>query len=119
MNASMPNNKEDFEWWVQKYIPMSYDLNLINKLVHEVTQQHPHPPPPHLLQNQQQQQQYTLELLADELGIPIFPLFSSAAGQSLLALLAYTQLGKLSMYKLRNGTDFSYYRNMIYGITQE
>ncbi|CAH01890.1 CCR4-NOT core DEDD family RNase subunit POP2 [Kluyveromyces lactis] len=124
MNTNMPNNKEDFEWWVQKYIPTSYDLNLINKLVHEVTQQHPHPPPLHLLQSQQQQQQnqqqqYTLELLADELGIPIFPLFSSAAGQSLLALLAYTQLGKLSLYKLRNGTDFSYYKNLIYGITQE
>ena len=69
--------------------------------------------------SQQQQQQYTLELLADELGIPIFPLFSSAGGQSLLALLAYTQLGKLSMFKLRNGTDFNHYLNLIYGITQE
>ena len=58
MNTNMPNNKEDFEWWVKKYIPVSYDLNLINKLVHEVTQQQPHPPS---IPSQQQQQQYTLE----------------------------------------------------------
>ncbi|CAR21350.1 CCR4-NOT core DEDD family RNase subunit POP2 [Lachancea thermotolerans CBS 6340] len=109
MNNSMPNNKEDYVWWVQQFVPNFYDLNLINKF----SQQHPSQ-----LQ-QQHQPQFTLETMADELGIPRFSLFSSTAGQSLLALLTFTTLLNLPLPQPQLGPDLTRYKNMIYGITNE
>lgn len=109
MNDAMPNNKEDYVWWVHQFMPNFYDLNLINKFAQQ-----------HLNQLQQQHQpQFTLETMADELGIPRFPLFSSTAGQSLLALLTFTHLFNLPVPHPQLGPDLSRYKNMIYGITEE
>lgn len=108
MNDAMPNNLKDFEWWVHKYFPSVYDLNLIYKIIRDF--KHP---------QQVQPSQYTLSTLADEIGIPRFPIFTTTAGQSLLMLLSFCQLNKLSMHKFPNGTDFSKYKNVIYGINGE
>ncbi|CCD27468.1 CCR4-NOT core DEDD family RNase subunit POP2 NDAI_0K02770 [Naumovozyma dairenensis CBS 421] len=163
MNDSMPNNKEDFEWWVNKYMPNVYDLNLIHKIIKDFTQQPPGlpgllnpndnsnntnnlsgnaglnalgvppppPPPPGVNitdstannnnnnnnnNNPSQHHQYTLTSLADELGIPRFPVFTTTAGQSLLMLLSFCHLSKLSMHRFPDGTDFVKYKNVIYGI---
>ena len=111
MNDSMPNNKEDFEWWVHQYMPNFYDLNLVYKIIQEFKN-------PQLQQSsqQQQQQQYSLTTLADELGLPRFSIFTTTGGQSLLMLLSFCQLSKLSMHKFPNGTDFAKYQGVIYGI---
>lgn len=110
MNDSMPNNREDFEWWVHKFIPNFYDLNLICKVMQDYKQQQ---------QQQQQQRQYTLASLAEELGIPRYSMFMTTGGESLLTSLGFFQLNKLSMNKMPNGTGFSSYRNLIYGINGE
>ncbi|SCU92249.1 LADA_0F15390g1_1 [Lachancea dasiensis] len=113
MNNSMPNNKEDYVWWVHQFMPNFYDLNLINKFAQQQQQQG---------QNQSQspsQLQPTLESMADELGIPRLPLFSSTAGQSLLALLTFTHLFKLRIPHPQLGPNIARYKNMIYGITNE
>lgn len=107
MNDSMPNNREDFEWWVHKFIPNFFDLNLICKVMQDYKQQ------------QQQQRQYTLASLAEELGIPRYSIFMTTGGESLLTALSFFQLNKLSMNKMPNGTIFSSYRNLIYGINGE
>ncbi|KAL3231379.1 Poly(A) ribonuclease POP2 [Nakaseomyces bracarensis] len=106
MNDSMPNNKDDFEWWVHKYLPNFYDLNLVYKAIQD-------------FKHQNQQQQYTLTSLADELGIPRFSIFTTTGGQSLLMLLSFCQLSKMSLHKLPNGADLLTYRNVIYGIDGE
>lgn len=110
MDDSMPNNMQEFQWWVNKLVPNFYDLNLLYKVIKEFKQQQ---------QQLQQQQQITLASLADELGIPRFPLFNTTGGQSLLALLAFSQLGNVSKHKLPNGTDFAAYHNLIHGINAE
>ncbi|KTB12582.1 Poly(A) ribonuclease POP2 [Nakaseomyces glabratus] len=106
MNNSMPNNKDDFEWWVHKYLPNFYDLNLVYKAIQDFKQPN-------------QQQQYTLTSLADDLGIPRFSIFTTTGGQSLLMLLSFCQLAKVSLNKLPNGADLISYRNIIYGIDGE
>lgn len=111
-NNCMPNNREDFEWWVHKFLPNFYDLNLICKVIQDFKQQQQQQPP-------QQQQQFTLASLAEELGISRFPIFTTTGGQSLLTSLGYFQLSKLSMNKLPNGTTFASYKNLIYGINGE
>ncbi|AQZ13366.1 POP2 (YNR052C) [Zygosaccharomyces parabailii] len=111
MNDSMPNNREEFEWWVHKFLPNFFDLNLICKVIQDYKQQQ-HP-------GSQQQQQFSLASLAEELGIPKFPLFTTTGGQSLLTLMGFFQLSKLSMNKLPNGLSFSNYKNLIYGINGE
>ena len=109
MNDSMPNNREDFEWWVHKFIPNFYDLNLICKVMQDYKQQ----------QQQQQQRQYSLASLAEELGIPRYSVFMTTGGESLLTALGFFQLNKSSMSKMPNGTIFASYRNLIYGINGE
>ncbi|QLQ81261.1 hypothetical protein HG537_0F00220 [Torulaspora globosa] len=109
MNNDMPNNREDFEWWVHKFIPNFYDLNLICKVMQDSKQQQP----------TQQQKQYTLSSLAEELGIPRYSLFLTTGGESLLTGLCFFQLNKLLANKMPNGTNFSSYRNLIYGINGE
>ncbi|SCU77486.1 LANO_0A00496g1_1 [Lachancea nothofagi CBS 11611] len=113
MNNAMPNNKEDYVWWVHQFMPSFYDLNLINKFAQQQQQQQ------NQTQGQPQQQQPTLEAMADDIGIPRFPLFSSTAGQSLLALLTFTHLLKLRVPHPQLGPDLARYKNMIYGITNE
>lgn len=113
MNQLMPNNKEDYEWWIHMYMPNFYDLNLLNKFIQDVKKMNQQQ------KSQQQSQQYSLENLSDELGIPRFSIFTTTGGQSLLTLLTFIQLGKLSMNKLPNGMDFNTYKNLIYGITNE
>ncbi|AET40863.1 CCR4-NOT core DEDD family RNase subunit POP2 Ecym_7005 [Eremothecium cymbalariae DBVPG len=111
-DTAMPNNKEDYEYWVQKFLPNFYDLNVISKSVQDLIQQRN--------QQLQQGQQYSLESLADEVGIPRFPLFNTTGGQSLLALLTFTRLSKFPFFKLPNGkTDLSQFKNSIYGINKE
>lgn len=112
MNNSMPNNREEFEWWVHKFLPNFYDLNLICKVIQDYKQQQQ----PAAVS---QQQQFSLASLAEELGIPKFPLFTTTGGQALLTLLGFFQLSKLSMNKLPNGLSFSNYKNLIYGINGE
>ncbi|AAS50890.2 ABR119Cp [Eremothecium gossypii ATCC 10895] len=108
-DASMPNNKEDYEFWVQKFLPSFYDLNVLSKAVHDLKGQRSIPQP-----------QHSLESLADELGIPRFPLFNTTGGQSLLALLAFVRLAKFPVFKLSNGSlDFAQFKNSIYGINKE
>ena len=147
-NDIMPTNREEFGWWVQKFLPSTYDLNLLYKIIRSYK-------PPHMMQQQQQQQQqqhqlqlqlqlqsqpqpqqaqqpqqqppmppqgqqhYTLTTLSDELGIPRFPVFTATGGQSLLMLLCFCQLSKLSMEKLPDGSSFQRYKNVIYGINEE
>ncbi|AMD20580.1 HDL164Wp [Eremothecium sinecaudum] len=109
-NLPMPNNKEDYEFWVQKFMPNFYDLNVINKSVQELKQQR--------TKQLQQSQQYSVESLADEVGIPRFPIFNTTGGQSLLALLTFTRLSKFP-FKLPNGsTDLAQFNNSIYGINK-
>lgn len=108
MSKAMPNNKEEYVWWVENFMPNFYDLNLINKFTAS-TKQH----------NPQQQAQYSLESMADELGIPRFPLFTTTGGQSLLALLTFTFLAKLPLHNIQPGFELTDYKNMIYGITNE
>ncbi|SCU77293.1 LAMI_0A00562g1_1 [Lachancea mirantina] len=110
MDYSMPNNKEDYVWWVKTYLPNFYDLNLVGKSAH-------------FTKNQQSQQnpqaQYTLEAMADELGIPRFSIFTTTGGQSLLALMIFTFLKKLLGVSIPASSDFAEYKNMIYGISNE
>lgn len=113
MNNLMPNNREDFEWWVHKFVPNFYDLNLICKVIQDFKQQQQQQ------QHPAQQQQSTLASLAEELGIPRFPLFTTTGGQSLLTSLGFSQLAKISLNKLPNGTSLSSYKNLIYGINGE
>ncbi|QLG73508.1 hypothetical protein HG535_0F00180 [Zygotorulaspora mrakii] len=117
-NNCMPNNREDFEWWVHRFLPNFYDLNLICKVIQDFRQQQQQQQPQQQ-QPQQQPQQFTLASLAEDLGISRFPLFTTTAGQSLLTSLGFFQLSKLSMNKLPNGTTFETYRNLIYGINGE
>ncbi|SCU92536.1 LAME_0F00386g1_1 [Lachancea meyersii CBS 8951] len=112
MNSAMPNNKEDYVWWVQQFMTNFYDLNLINKFAQLQLQQGQK-------QNPTPQQQPTLEAMADEIGIPRFPLFSSTAGQSLLALLTFTHLFQLRIPHPQLGPNLTRCKNMIYGITNE
>nr|CAI6751698.1 CMF_HP1_G0046190.mRNA.1.CDS.1 [Saccharomyces cerevisiae] len=92
-------------------MPNFYDLNLVYKIIQEFKN-------PQLQQSsqQQQQQQYSLTTLADELGLPRFSIFTTTGGQSLLMLLSFCQLSKLSMHKFPNGMDFAKYQGVIYGI---
>ncbi|CCF57474.1 hypothetical protein KAFR_0C04830 [Kazachstania africana CBS 2517] len=107
MNDTMPNNRQEFEWWIHKFIPNLYDLNLLHKLIRDFKQP------------QAQTHQFNLTTLADEVGLPRFPIFTTTGGQSLLMLLTFCQLCKISMNKLPNGTDFANYKNVIYGIDEE
>lgn len=111
MNNDMPNNREDFEWWVHKYMPSFYDLNLICKVMQDTKQQQQ--------QSTQQQKQYTLSSLAEELGIPRYSLFVTTGGESLLTGICFFQLNKFLAGKMPNGSSFSSYRNLIYGINGE
>lgn len=111
MDLPMPNNKEDYEFWVQKFLPEFYDLNVISKSIQELKQQRTQQP--------QQNQQYSLESLAYEVGIPRFPIFNTIGGQSLLAFIIFTRLSKFP-FKFSNGiTDFSQFKNCIYGINKD
>ncbi|SCU92750.1 LAFA_0F12618g1_1 [Lachancea sp. 'fantastica'] len=114
MNNAMPNNKEDYVWWVHQFMTNFYDLNLINKFSQQQLQQNQKQKPP-----APQHPQPTLEAMADEIGIPRFPLFSSTAGQSLLALLTFTHLFQLRIPHPQLGPSLARYKNMIYGITNE
>lgn len=111
MNNDMPNNREDFEWWVHKFMPNFYDLNLICKVMQDSKQQQQ--------PSAQQQKQYTLASLAEELGIPRYSLFVTTGGESLLTGLCFFQLNKFLTNKMPNGANFSSYRNLIYGINGE
>lgn len=115
INNLMPNNKEDFEWWVHKFLPNVYDLNILEKSVKELKNPKS--------QNKQaptlQPDSDSLNELGEELGIPRFNIFGSAAGQSLLALLSYCQLSKICLHKLPNGNDFTQFNGVLYGIDLE
>ncbi|CCK69768.1 CCR4-NOT core DEDD family RNase subunit POP2 KNAG_0D00160 [Huiozyma naganishii CBS 8797] len=114
MNDIMPNNREDFEKWVHTLMPNMFDLNLIFKVIRDLQN-----PLPQGAQQGQTSSQFTLTSLADELAIPRFPVFTTTGGQSLLMLLCFCQLNKLSMHKFPNGVDFGKYKNIIYGIDGE
>lgn len=108
MNDMMPATRKDFEWWVHKFMPNLYDLNLIYKIIHDFKHQ-----------PQSQAPQYSLTTLGDEIGIPRFPIFTTTGGQALLMLLSFCYLSKLSMNRLPDGSDFVQYKNTIYGINEE
>ncbi|CAL9728545.1 poly(A) ribonuclease Pop2p [Monosporozyma unispora] len=114
MNDIMPNNRKDFEWWIHKYMPNLFDLNLIYKVVRGFK----YPPAQGKLQQQVQQpsMEFTLTNLADDVGLPRFPVFTTTGGQSLLMLLSFCQLNKISMHTFPDGTDFDNVKNVIYGI---
>lgn len=114
MNDIMPNNRKDFEWWIHKYMPSLFDLNLIYKVVRGFK----YPPAQGKLQQQVQQppMEFTLTNLADDVGLPRFPIFTTTGGQSLLMLLSFCQLNKISAHTFPDGTDFDNVKNVIYGI---
>ncbi|SMN21611.1 similar to Saccharomyces cerevisiae YNR052C POP2 RNase of the DEDD superfamily, subunit of the Ccr4-Not complex that mediates 3' to 5' mRNA deadenylation [Maudiozyma saulgeensis] len=112
MNDMMPSTRTDFEWWVHKFMPNLYDLNLIYKMIRDF--KNPQQP-----QSQGQPPKYSLTTVGDEIGIPRFPIFTTVGGQALLMLLSFCYLSKLSMHKLPDGTDFAQYKNVIYGINED
>ncbi|CCE65789.1 hypothetical protein TPHA_0M02150 [Tetrapisispora phaffii CBS 4417] len=120
MNDMMPNNTKDFEWKVNKYLPNFYDLNLIYKIIDDFKEQLKLSQQPQQQQQQpQQQNQLSLTSLAEELGIPRFPIFTTTGGNSLLTSLVFSQLSNMSMKKLPNGLEFSHYKNLIFGILND
>lgn len=116
MNDIMPNNRKDFEWWIHEYMPNLYDLNLIYKVVRGF--KYPSNQNKNKLQQQMPQpsMEFTLTNLADDVGLPRFPVFTTTGGQSLLMLLSFCQLNKISMHTFPDGTDFDTVKNVIYGI---
>ncbi|CAB4255440.1 similar to Saccharomyces cerevisiae YNR052C POP2 RNase of the DEDD superfamily, subunit of the Ccr4-Not complex that mediates 3' to 5' mRNA deadenylation [Maudiozyma barnettii] len=111
-NDMMPSTRADFEWWVHKFMPNLFDLNLIYKMIRDFKN-------PQHAQSQGQPPKYSLTTVGDEIGIPRFPIFTTTGGQALLMLLSFCYLSKLSMHKLPDGTDFAQYKNVIYGINED
>ncbi|KAH3900778.1 CCR4-NOT core DEDD family RNase subunit POP2 SCDLUD_003784 [Saccharomycodes ludwigii] len=103
--ASMPNNKEDFLQLVSQYLPNFYDLEVINNRLKRV-----------IFISNNNNVRRSIEILAEELGIPNFPHFQTTGGQSLLILMIYNSLCKLTACKFPNGEDFAIYKNQISGI---
>lgn len=114
MNDIMPNNRKDFEWWVHEYMPSLFDLNLLYKIVRG----YKYSPSQGNLQPQQQppHMEVTLATLANDIGLPRFPVFTTTGGQSLLMLLSFCQLNKMFMHTFPDGSDFDTIKNVIYGI---
>lgn len=109
MNDMMPSTRDDFEWWVHKFMPNLFDLNLIYKMIRDFKNPQQAQAPP----------KYSLTTVGDEIGIPRFPIFTTTGGQALLMLLSFCYLSKMSMHKLPDGTDFTQYKNIIYGINED
>ncbi|GMM55972.1 CCR4-NOT core DEDD family RNase subunit [Maudiozyma humilis] len=108
MNDMMPATRQEFEQWVVKLMPSLFDLNLIYNLVHDFKNpQQPASP------------QYSLNTLGDEIGIPRLLIFTTTGGQALLMILSFCYLSKICMNKLPDGSPFSRYKNVIYGINDD
>lgn len=103
-NKLMPNNENDFQWWLNTYFPNCYDIKYIAKVLRSKTNN-----------GNAASSKLSLELLAEELGIvrPGQLAYGGAIQVGSLAVLTSLCFSKLK--KIMGEKSFDTQKNIIFG----